>query len=162
MPAAGELVIWQAGAQAGTMSPAQSSTGGDGVATSTWTLGGNPAQLGMTAFVGSTSGPSLSFGAIAGAVSTGPTATILLREAGGSRFEPAFLIVPVGTTVTWTWSDGQHDLTPSGVPVFPGDPVLRNTPAQYQFTFTVAGRYYFYCANHGTPTTGMRGAVIVQ
>jgi plastocyanin len=161
-PAAGEVVVWRVNGQGGFVTPTQSTTGADGVASTTWTLGATPAEVNVTASAGSASGPSLLFGAIAAFGSTGPNASITLHEAGGSRFEPAYLVVPVGTTVTWVWFDGQHDLTPSGAPTFPGDPALHLPPRQYQFTFNTPGTYRFYCANHGTPTTGMRGAVVVQ
>jgi plastocyanin len=161
-PAAGEIVIWQVGVQAGSVSPGQSSTGSDGIATTRWTLGSVPAQGLVTASLGTVNGPSTLFGSIAAVFSNGPTSTIFLREAGGDRFDPAYLVVPVGTTVIWSWSDGQHDLTSTGSPSFPGDPVLHQSPREYQFTFTAAGTYNYYCVNHGTPTSGMRGSVIVQ
>lgn len=89
-------------------------------------------------------------------------ATIALHTTGGARFEPAALTVAAGTTVTFTWQDGFHDIVSTGTPTFPGIAVASDPPKQYQFTFTAPGTYQYYCTIHGTPTSGMHGTVIVQ
>jgi len=47
--------------------------------------------------------------------------------------------VPVGTTVTFVWEDGFHDVTAAGSPNFQssGDPV--SAPKTFPVTFTEAG-----------------------
>lgn len=90
------------------------------------------------------------------------TNTIRLFTSGGARFEPATVEVPVGTTVTFVWQDGVHDVSSTGNPSFEssGDPVA--APKSFPVTFTTAGTYTFFCSVHGTPTGGMRGTVTVR
>ncbi|MES2124782.1 MAG: plastocyanin/azurin family copper-binding protein [Gemmatimonadota bacterium] len=76
--------------------------------------------------------------------------------------EPATVTVPVGTTVSFVWENGFHDLVPTGTPTFAGVTSATDPPKTYQVTFTSPGTYRFYCSVHGTTTTGMRGTVIVQ
>ena len=89
-------------------------------------------------------------------------ATVSLHTVGGARFEPSALTVAAGTTVTFVWEDGFHDIRASGTPTFPGLATATDPPKQYQFTFTQPGTYQYYCSIHGTPTSGMHGTVIVQ
>ena len=88
--------------------------------------------------------------------------TIRLVTSGGNRFEPANLEVPVGTTVTFVWEDGFHDVIAAGSPSFQGsgDPV--SPPKSFPVTFTEAGTYTFFCSVHGSPTGGMRGTITVR
>ncbi len=70
--------------------------------------------------------------------------------------------VTVNTAVIWNNNSGgiQHDV------VFdtPGSPanIGLHTSGTNQRQFATAGSYPFHCTVHGTPTTGMRGTVIVQ
>jgi len=161
VPAGGELVIWRTNDANGFFEPPQSTSANDGIATSYWNLGTGLGTQTATAFAGSLSGPSSGFSAIAIPLPPGAS-TVKLFTAGGSRFEPATLIVPAGTTVTFVWQDGFHDVIPSGSPSFPGVPTAFDPPKSYQFTFAAPGTYKYYCSVHGTPTSGMRGTVIVQ
>ena len=90
------------------------------------------------------------------------TNTIRLFTSGGARFEPANIEVAVGTTVTFVWADGVHDVSSTGNPSFEssGDPV--SAPRSYPVTFTAPGTYTFFCSVHGSPTGGMRGTVTVR
>jgi len=82
---------------------------------------------------------------------------------GNDFFNPANLEVDPGTTVTWTWGNTggvQHNVTWVGVE-------LPNSPSQASGTHQVtmpseAGEYDYYCTLHGTPTSGMRGTVVVE
>lgn len=161
VPAGGELVIWRTNDANGFFEPPQSTSANDGIATSYWNLGTGLGTQTATAFAGSLSGPSSGFSAIAIPLPPGAS-TVKLFTAGGSRFEPATLIVPAGTTVTFVWQDGFHDVISSGSPSFPGVPTAFDPPKSYQFTFVAPGTYKYYCSVHGTPTSGMRGTVIVQ
>lgn len=89
-------------------------------------------------------------------------ATVNLYSAGSPRFEPATLTVAPGTAVSFVWQNGFHDIIATGVPTFTGVPVGADPPKTHQFTFSAAGTYSYYCSIHGTPTSGMRGTVIVQ
>lgn len=61
-----------------------------------------------------------------------------------SRFTPASIAVPVGTSVTWTWTDGEaHDV------VFadgPGSEVV--TTGTWSRTFEQPGEYRYSCTLH--------------
>ncbi|MEO5798130.1 MAG: plastocyanin/azurin family copper-binding protein [Gemmatimonadales bacterium] len=160
-PAGGELVVWQADGANSFFEPEQTTSGADGIATSSWTLGTTAGAQAATAFAGSLAGPSVGFTATGVALPPG-TATVKLYTAGGARFEPASLVVAAGTTVTFVWQDGFHDLLPTGAPTFPGANGGFDPPKTYQFTFTTPGIYKYFCSVHGSPSTGMRGTVIVQ
>lgn len=76
---------------------------------------------------------------------------------GNNFFEPAQTTVPVGTTVTWTWSAGDvaHNVTfDNGGPASP-----TQSSGTFTFTFTVPGSYNYHCTIHGL---SMAGTVVVQ
>lgn len=163
VPVSGQVVSWQTTAANGFFDPAQTSTGQDGVAQGFWTLG-TPlgAQSATAALSQQSGGGSVMFTATATAGQGGGTVEIHLTLTGGARFAPASVVVSPGTTVRWIWDDGPHTVTSSGQPTFPGNPAADNPPKSYEFTFTQAGTYQYYCAVHGNPTSGMRGTVVVQ
>ena len=81
----------------------------------------------------------------------------------GSAFNPATRTVAVGTTVTWMNQDGfAHTVTYSSGAGAAFDAGSVPGGGSYQHTFTVAGTVQYYCTIHGTPTTGMRGTIVVQ
>ncbi len=159
--AGGELVIWQTDGANSFFDPPQTTSAADGIATSYWTLGTATGVQRATAFAGSLSGPTASFSATAVALPPG-SSTVKLFTAGGARFEPATLVVPAGTTVTFVWQDGFHDLLSTGTPSFASFGNGADPPKSYQVTFAAAGTYKYYCSVHGSPNSGMRGTVIVQ
>lgn len=72
--------------------------------------------------------------------------------------------VSVGAAVTWTNNDGfAHTVTSS-----PGSPGAAYDSGNiagggaFQHAFTAAGTYPYYCTIHGTPTSGMRGVIVVE
>jgi amicyanin len=74
-------------------------------------------------------------------------------------FSPATLTIKSGTTVTWTNQDG----APHRIASDPGAPVAFKSEslvngASYQFTFTQAGTYSYYCTIH----PAMKGTIIVE
>ena len=80
-----------------------------------------------------------------------PAVQIQLLNDGGNRFEPANVTIPAGTTVTWTWVGGFHDVTPTGNPVFPAAEPL--CPAEcFSHTFNSPGTYLYFCSVHGSPS----------
>jgi plastocyanin len=87
---------------------------------------------------------------------------IQLRSDGGNRFDPANVTIPAGTTITWTWVSGFHDVTPGGTPGFTGSGQPVSAPHTFSQTFTTPGTYLFFCTVHGTPTSGMHGTIVVQ
>ena len=165
-PAAGAVVTWSATGTGATVSPGVSTTGADGISTSVWHLGSEVgAQSARAAVNGGADGSPVSFSATAAAPGggPGPVAIQLRNDGGNNRFEPANVTVPVGTTVTWNWVGGFHNVMPTGNPAFApgsGDPIA--APHTFSHTFTNPGTYLYFCVVHGTPTAGMRGTVVVQ
>lgn len=79
------------------------------------------------------------------ASSTASTASVDMM---GYKFSPANLTIKVGDTVTWTNHDtAPHNVVISDGPVKFTSPTL-NTGETYTYTFTVAGKYDYYCSIH--------------
>ena len=77
-----------------------------------------------------------------------------------NSFSPSSTTVSVGTTVTWNWK-GANSHTVTWVGGSPNGAGPKSS-GSYQRTFDTAGTYEYYCSIHGSPTSGMRGTVIVQ
>lgn len=104
---------------------------------------------------------STSYGSGGGGGGGGGGHTISPHMAG-SAFSPTPDTVAVGATVTWTNNDGYgHTVTSS-----PGSAETFNASvaggASFSHTFNTAGTYNYYCTIHGTPTSGMRGTIVVK
>jgi plastocyanin len=91
--------------------------------------------------------------------STAPNeATVQVED---NFFDPASASLAAGGTVSWQWGgSNQHNVTwvtQSGT---------SNSPTQvtgsYTRNFSAAGTFDYYCTIHGTPTSGMRGSVVVR
>ena len=81
----------------------------------------------------------------------------------GTAFSPAVDTVAAGSTVTWTNQDGfAHTVTYGSGPDATYDSGNISYGGAYTHTFTTAGTYGYYCKIHGTPTSGMRGTIVVQ
>ncbi len=81
-------------------------------------------------------------------------------DAIGTSFSPANDTVAVGATVTWTIrSGGPHTVTANDGSFDSGS---RTDGETFQHTFGAAGSYPYYCQFHGTPTSGMRGVIVVK
>jgi plastocyanin len=170
MPAAGAVVTWSATGTGASMTPNVETTGPDGISTSMWHLGSDVgAQHAQAAVTGAEGSPVL-FAATAVAPGGGgggggggsSPVTIQLRSDGGNRFEPANVTIAVGTTVTWTWVGGIHNVTPAGAPTFTGSGSPVSAPHTFSQTFSSPGTYLYFCEVHGTATSGMRGTIVVQ
>src|SRR5215471_15641553 len=86
-------------------------------------------------------------------------------------FIPDTINIGVGDTVRWTWASDFHSVT-SGESCFPDQRfcspdnmhceagILNNTGFVYEFTFTQAGIYQYFCALHCL--AGMTGVVNVS
>ncbi len=81
----------------------------------------------------------------------------------GTSFQPATITVEVGDTVTWTTTQsiGQPHSVTSGKPgdpdagkVFDSGIGLQDNGKSFQFTFTTAGTFAYYCQVHPTQMTG--------
>ena len=166
-PEAGAVVTWSAAGSGASMTPAVDTTGADGTSSSVWHLGTVPGtQTAQASVAGGADGSPVRFTATAEGDDPPPpppgAVEIRLRTGGGTRFEPANVTIQAGTTVTWTWVDGVHDVTATGTPTFPSSGSPSGPPRTYSHTFTTAGRYVYFCSVHGSPTGGMRGTIVVQ
>jgi plastocyanin len=164
-PAAGAVVAWNAVGTGALLKPSVDTTGPDGISTSVWHLGSEAgAQTAQAAVAGGAEGSPVPFTATAAAPPGGGpiTVEIQLRSDGGNRFTPNNVTVAVGTTVTWRWVSGFHDVIPTGAPAFPdsGNPV--SAPHAFSHTFDSPGTYLYFCSVHGSPSAGMRGTIVVQ
>lgn len=74
-------------------------------------------------------------------------------------FSPVTTNIMVNDQVLWTWGGNNHNVTSTNSTWAPSP--TQNTGKTFTNTFTAAGSYFYYCSIHGTPTTGMKGAIIV-
>lgn len=163
-PAAGAIVTWNASGAGASMNPSVDTTGPDGISTSILHLGSEVGtQSAQAAVTGGAEGSPVPFSATAVAPGGGPGPfEIQLRNDGGNRFEPSQVTIPVGTTVTWRWVGGFHDVTSAGDPAFAGSGAPVSAPSTFSHTFTSPGTYLYFCSVHGSPSGGMRGTIVVQ
>jgi plastocyanin len=80
-----------------------------------------------------------------------------------TAFSPTPDTVAAGVAVTWTNNDGiVHTVTsaPGSADVFSSGNVAAS--GTFSHTFNTPGTYSYYCTIHGTPTSGMRGTIVVQ
>lgn len=83
--------------------------------------------------------------------STSPSITVQ-----DNAFDPTSTTLPVGTTVTWTWTGyNTHNVTFDNGATS-GD---KTNGATYQRTFNTAGTYKYKCTIHGA---AMSGQVTIQ
>ena len=78
-----------------------------------------------------------------------------------AAFSPATVTIDPGQPVCWTWSGtvDQHNIKGNDGSFTSGPPA---NAGNFQKTFTTPGTYLFHCQVHGTPTSGMRGTIIVR
>jgi plastocyanin len=97
--------------------------------------------------------------------------TVVVGPNGAMRFEPSTLTVPAGTTVTFRFASGGHNVvsgsscTPDGSFCSPDDTGCTSAPTltggiTYARTFTVAGTFPYFCEPHCAQ--GMTGTIVVQ
>jgi len=158
-PKAGVQVTWAAQPGTGSVAPPQSTTGTNGIATTTRTLGATPGSYADTAYATGLQGSPVVF-AIS-AVAAPPTAgvevgNIFFRSAHNTSQNPAVDTIAVGGRVTWTWAGGSHGVESTGMPTFANS--LVQTSGNYQVTFNAAGEYTYDCLVHGA---AMNGRVVV-
>jgi plastocyanin len=169
-PQEGIAVAW-ATTGGGSLDPATSTTGADGIASTTWTLGPTVGAQSATATVADAEGSPVTFTATAEddepppPPPPPPAATIqVLGPSGGNRFSPTDVTIQAGQTVEWVWPPGStgHNVTPDDTEPTSSGPVASG-PETYSFTFLAAGTYNFYCVAHGLPGGGgMSGTVTVE
>jgi plastocyanin len=90
----------------------------------------------------------------------GVQAKIQINSAG-TTFSPSSVTIDPGQPVCWTWTAtvDQHNIKGNDGSFTSGPPANAGT---FQRTFSTPGTFPFHCQVHGTPTSGMRGTVIVR
>jgi plastocyanin len=79
-----------------------------------------------------------------------------------ASFSPVTLTVAQGSTVVWQDNSGiSHTITPHGHSAW-GRVVTTGSGQALSVTFNTPGTYDYYCEPHGSPTSGMRGSIVVQ
>jgi plastocyanin len=90
------------------------------------------------------------------------TVSVDVAPGGSLVFDPGFVSIQPGDTVTWTWKSNDHSVT-SGTPGAPTglfDSGIKNSGATFSRTFTDPGTISYYCLPHGA-CCGMIGFVSV-
>jgi plastocyanin len=160
-PAPGVVVTWAT--SEGTLAPTTDTTDAEGVSTARWTLKFLFAQQVARARLGVAGVAPVTFTAIA---TPDPNAgnTVLVRNDGGNRFDPAQITVFVGDTVNWFWPEGSdgHNVVPDDGDSPPQSGPLVGYPKFHSFRFAAPGVYHYHCMAHGAPGgVGMSGTVTV-
>ena len=75
---------------------------------------------------------------------------------GANAFAPAAIRISPGTTVTWEWINGYHNVVDENGQFSSGEP---EQGATFEHTFETAGTILYYCEPHRS--MGMKGAIIV-
>lgn len=78
-------------------------------------------------------------------------------NSGANAFAPAAIEVSPGTTVTWDWVNGYHNVVATDGQFDSGEPEQNAT---FEHTFDTVGTVYYYCEPHRS--MGMKGAIIVS
>ncbi len=160
-PAAGVSVTWVMDPSEGSLNPPASTSGADGFATTTVTLPPFAATSAITASVPGATGSPVSFTA-----TSGPPGTAITVNVVNFEFHPSNFTIKQGGTVSFVWGTGAgpHTVTPvapNTVPLIPGDPTARLAPFNFDAVFPATGTFVYFCRVHGSPTSGMRGTLIV-
>lgn len=157
-PVGGVSVMWQVTSGTATVNPASATTGSNGQAQTTVTLGGTVGTIIIQAVSTGLSGSPLSYMATALTLPTAVTVQVV-----NNAFQPRDITIATGGTVTWNWVAAavNHNVMPDATePVRSGNPT--NGPNSYQFVFNTPGSYMYYCVVHGAPGgAGMAGTVTV-
>ena len=121
---------------------------------STGVYGGGPGDQGG---YGGGGVPAGGGGGAVGAVTIG-TGIRFVSDHNGSE-NPAVDTIPVGGTVTWTWTGSlPHGVQSLGATTFAGSDIKTGN-GTHAVTFTEPGTYQYDCAVHGT---SMRGTIVVR
>jgi len=159
-PVAGVTVTWRVASGAATLTPATSITNAQGVATTALTFGGVVGPIQIQASSAGLTGSPASISATA--TVPGRIVGVKLLSSGGNHFDPASVVVAAGTTIRFTWVSGFHNVTSTGTPAFATNEDSFNAGHIADVAFPTPGTYRYFCSEHGTPTSGMRGTIVVQ
>jgi len=149
-PVPGVAVTWAVTGEGG-VSPAQSTTNANGVATTIDSLGSSTLQRVAASFTGLAN--AVTFTEIGSAPPTAVGVSV-----NNNAFVRPDTSVQIGGTVTWTWNSGTtlHSVTyltaPGALPT--SSPTQNASGPPFSTTFTTVGRYTYHCTQHPTLMTG--------
>jgi halocyanin-like protein len=83
--------------------------------------------------------------------------TVEVGAGSGLAFGPAAVRISTGTTVTWEWVQGSHNVVAEDGTFDSGG---LTTSGPFEHTFESSGVYNYYCEPH--KQSGMKGAIIVE
>jgi adhesin/invasin len=153
-PKGGVTIDWAVATGGGSIAPLQNTTGTNGNATATRTLGSELGTQTATATAAALPGaPSVTF-------TTNVAAVMTTVQVANNSFTPSAVTIPRNTVVTWEWQGTTvaHNVTfapMAGAPTNIGD----QTSGSAQRTFNTAGTFNYSCTNH---PPGMTGSVTVN
>ena len=105
-----------------------------------------------TGLYGSGDGGAGGGGGPVGAVTIGSGIRFASSHNGSQN--PAVDTIPVGSTVTWTWTGSlPHGVQSTGSTSFTSSRIMTGS-GMHAVTFTAPGTYQYDCAVHGTAMTG--------
>jgi plastocyanin len=154
-PLGGKAVGWSVTAGDGVILQTETLTNSGGVAANFYEMGSAVGTDSIAVVV--TGNPEVSTVFTANATAAPTSASVTVQD---NTFDADYVVVAAGGTVTWTWAGSNaHDVTwVSGG--------LANSPTQasgtHSVTFDTPGTYEYYCSIHGSPTSGMRGKIVVK
>jgi plastocyanin len=149
----GIVVNWAVASGGGAVTPAQSTTGATGIATTTDSIGSTSPQSVTATFAGLATPVTFTASASAPPTSVGVSVN-------NNSFDPNEAVVKTGGTVTWTWNSGvvQHNVTYSTGPgTLPANSPTQAGGTTFSTTFTSIGTYAYHCSIHA----GMDGTIKV-
>lgn len=164
----GVPVAWSA--TGATVSAPSVPSDGEGFSQVNVTLGATAGPITITADAPGLEGSPLTFSATATEpVPTPSSISVSVRDDNflsvrNGTVNPAVDTVLAGGTVTWAWeptANDPHDVTSTGSPSFSGHSTATQPPP-FTVRFTSPGTYSYYCTQHGLPTSGMRGRIVVK
>ncbi len=79
-----------------------------------------------------------------------------------NRFEPGYISVEPGSIVTWEWmGQGLHNIQFIEIDL-PGTDLRTSGSHQVQMPSQEGRIIEYFCEEHGTANTGMRGRIVIQ
>jgi adhesin/invasin len=176
-PVSGASVMFAVTSGGGSITGPSQATGADGHASvGSWTLGPNAGANTLEASSSGLTGSPLVFHAMAepfpsaAAVEVHSNHFQSVRNGSGSGTGiPGSIAVDtigVGGTVTWTWVDAGHNVTPYMNSAFTASPTQGPPATLGPVTFTAPGVYVYRCTIHSSVVAdflvGMQGEIVVR
>lgn len=161
-PVAGVGVAWQVTGGSATLGTATDSTGANGTAQTTVTLGAGTGPITIAATSTGLAGSPVTFDETSTAAVATDTVDVgspyYYKSVRNGSENPAVDTIPAGGRILWVWvASENHGVQSTGSPSFASGAI--QSSGTYAVTFPTAGTYTYDCLVHGTLMTGR---VVVQ